>query len=323
MLLVVTNRSELAADYLIIRLRERQVPFRRFNTEELGSTVLASIWLTPTPDGLLTFADGLTLALREVRGVYFHHPQPPSTRGQVVDAECEFADSELLETLRTLWRVIPPEKWLSHPYGLWLADNKVEQLIRARACGLKIPETIIASHTGTIKRFHADHAGQIVVKAVKHGFVNREGGLSLAGTRRVSAQTVEELAKFAPIPAVYQEEVPKDVDLRVVVVRTKVFPVEVDIADEFRAVDWRIAELTGHRVHYSPFALPRNVEGACIELVHSFGLSYASIDMIRSAAGEYVFLELNPTGQWAWLEQLTGVPIRDALIDALLAASAP
>jgi hypothetical protein len=34
--------------------------------------------------------------------------------------------------------------------------------------------------------------------------------------------------------------------------------------------------------------------------------------------GEWVFLEVNPNGQWAWLQDETGLPIASAIADALV-----
>jgi glutathione synthase/RimK-type ligase-like ATP-grasp enzyme len=49
------------------------------------------------------------------------------------------------------------------------------------------------------------------------------------------------------------------------------------------------------------------------------GLSYGAIDMILTPDGRYVFLEINPNGQYYWIEQMTGLPISDAVCDLLIA----
>ena len=55
----------------------------------------------------------------------------------------------------------------------------------------------------------------------------------------------------------------------------------------------------------------------CIKIVKSFELRYSSIDLNKDLTGKYYFLELNPNGQWTWIEQLTGHPIRDSIIEEL------
>ena len=51
----------------------------------------------------------------------------------------------------------------------------------------------------------------------------------------------------------------------------------------------------------------------------AFGLVYGAIDMRLTAEGEYVFLEVNPAGQWLFIEERTGQPITAAVADCLAA----
>ena len=46
-------------------------------------------------------------------------------------------------------------------------------------------------------------------------------------------------------------------------------------------------------------------------------LRYGAIDFICDQQGELWFLEINPNGQWAWIENLTGYPIAAAIADEL------
>jgi glutathione synthase/RimK-type ligase-like ATP-grasp enzyme len=63
--------------------------------------------------------------------------------------------------------------------------------------------------------------------------------------------------------------------------------------------------------------LPADLAERCLELVRAYGLEFAAIDLVRARDGRYVFLEINPNGQWAWLEQVTGLPLRSRLVDLL------
>lgn len=63
---------------------------------------------------------------------------------------------------------------------------------------------------------------------------------------------------------------------------------------------------------YLPHALPKEVQVKCIKLLQTFGLFYGAIDLIRTVDGTYVFLEMHPFGQWAWLQGLCGLPLAEA-----------
>ena len=58
-----------------------------------------------------------------------------------------------------------------------------------------------------------------------------------------------------------------------------------------------------------PFSLPEQVEASLLRLMDRFGINFASLDMILTPEGEFVFLELNPNGAWLWLEFELGLPL--------------
>jgi glutathione synthase/RimK-type ligase-like ATP-grasp enzyme len=114
--------------------------------------------------------------------------------------------------------------------------------------------------------------------------------------------------------------VEKRVELRVTVVGTKVFAAEIDSqATNHTRFDWRRYDLgnTPHRAH----PLPDDVAERCLALTQRLGLSYGAIDLIVTPDGRYVFIEINPNGQYSWIEHCTGLPITDALCDLLMAGA--
>jgi len=63
--------------------------------------------------------------------------------------------------------------------------------------------------------------------------------------------------------------------------------------------------------------VPEPVRHGVRELLRGLGLRFAATDFVVTPAGEWYFLDLNPNGQWAWIEQETGLPICAAIADAL------
>jgi glutathione synthase/RimK-type ligase-like ATP-grasp enzyme len=55
--------------------------------------------------------------------------------------------------------------------------------------------------------------------------------------------------------------------------------------------------------------------------MHKLGLNFGAVDMILTPDGRYVFLEINPNGQWGWVEDLTGMPISEEIIGLLTQSS--
>lgn len=63
--------------------------------------------------------------------------------------------------------------------------------------------------------------------------------------------------------------------------------------------------------------VPDEVAGAVRVMMDRLGLAFGAFDFIVRRDGQWVFIELNPNGQWAWIEQEVGLPISAALADVL------
>jgi glutathione synthase/RimK-type ligase-like ATP-grasp enzyme len=102
-------------------------------------------------------------------------------------------------------------------------------------------------------------------------------------------------------------------DVRVTIVGDRALA--ADIRTSGRTIDWRA--VAPDEVSYRPVAVPERVLNACVELCRQAGLLYAAFDFIRESNGRWVFLEVNPSGQWGWIEQATGLPITQTIVDLL------
>lgn len=116
---------------------------------------------------------------------------------------------------------------------------------------------------------------------------------------------------------VFQELVPKRVELRVVCVGGRFFTGAIDASASARGqVDWRLAEPAEAR--WDPWELPAEVAARLRALLRSLGLVYGAVDLIVRPDGGTVFLEVNPAGEWGMIERDLELPIGAALADALL-----
>ena len=86
------------------------------------------------------------------------------------------------------------------------------------------------------------------------------------------------------------------------------------------ALDWRSDY---DAPTYEVVEVPPDVECGVKELMLSLRLRFGAFDFLVTPEGRWVFLEVNPNGQWAWIEQMTGMPIASALADALTMEANP
>ena len=82
---------------------------------------------------------------------------------------------------------------------------------------------------------------------------------------------------------------------------------------ESTKTDWRKEKL-----EFFIEDIPVEIKEKCILLVKNLNLKFGAIDLIKDKNGNYIFLEINPNGQWAWIENETGLKISDSIINELL-----
>ena len=114
------------------------------------------------------------------------------------------------------------------------------------------------------------------------------------------------------VPILLQEEIEKEADVRVTIVGKNVF--SAMLSQEGKEIDWR-AHNSGAK--WNSFQLPEIIEKMCIKLCEKLKLEFAAIDLVKSVSGDFFFLELNPNGQWVWIEEETGSPISGTIVQHL------
>lgn len=321
MILIVSTELDLHADVVQQELERRRAKYLRFDTEKFPTEIqLEMHFKTSGWNGVLRCADGSNMAISSIRAVYYRRPATSLIDSAVSNPDArKVAEAQCEEVLQGLWRMLNCY-WLSHPLAIRRTGNKMYQLSIARHFGFKIPDTLVTTSPVQAERFFHEHYGQVIVKPLAGiSFVSPQPMGVYAS--RVTQSDLDEidLVKFAP--TLFQEYIPKDVELRVTVVRDRVFAAEIHSqANDKTKDDWRRTspEHIPHRVH----KLPEQIQNQCVSLVRYLGLEFGAIDMIKTPHGHYVFLEINPNGQWLWIEEFTGLPIASTIAEALMKADA-
>ncbi|MDP8910365.1 MAG: MvdD family ATP-grasp ribosomal peptide maturase, partial [Chloroflexota bacterium] len=199
------------------------------------------------------------------------------------------------------------------------ADNKLLQLKWASEVGLPVPETLVTNDEHAVRRFARACTDGFVAKTLSSFVVTDSDGAERAVyTSLVRDEDLEDMSGLRLSPMQFQELVPKAFDVRCTVVGTRVFTAVLEApTHDDGCVDWRIkgSELADA---WLPHALPPHIEVALRALLDRLGLNYGAIDMIVTPEGDYVFLEVNPAGEFLWLDELVSPSISDALADVLV-----
>lgn len=206
--------------------------------------------------------------------------------------------------------------WVSNPYKIRRAENKMLQLKIAESLGLHIPKTLVTSSATEVERFRAE-IGDIIVKPVAKQVIRDDNQKFHAiFTTRIPMNGNVDFSLLASSPAIFQEEIQREVDIRTVVVGDKVFSISIEqIGGKTGDVDYRDGK--GKDLVYKPHRLPENIEKAAVRLVRAFGLEYSAMDFILGKDGIYYFLESNPCGAWVFVQNGGNYPIAECLAKLL------
>jgi len=322
--LVITNDHDEHVDAVIEELDRRAVRVFRFNPEEFtrGASISMDICNgridgeIRTANGQVAFHDICAAWYRRSRALFAPLPSMNALCGDLenfVTVQSNAALSGLFSGLQTLW--------VGQPFRLRQADVKAVQLAQASNAGLTTPKTLISNDASRVSAF-VEALGYTDC-AIKPLVATRVDGEEVA---RLPITTIlprgHALDSAALSPTIFQPYIEKAYELRCVVMGERIFTAKMDTqAHESTRTDWRagLVEQMRHEV----FDLPDRVQAGLHRLMSSFGINFASIDMIVTPEGDFVFLDLNPNGQWLWLEEELGLPLVAAMADLLTTDYSP
>ena len=251
---------------------------------------------------------GRSVTLSDATAVWWRRPQLVDVASIAADDARGFAYGEWHEALGALHELVPCP-WMNSPPLDAAASRKTWQLTVARSLGLRVPRTLVPSDPGRARQFIDEVGlGRVVYKIfAATEQVWRE-------TRRVTAENLEVLDTVRLAPVIFQELIPAVADIRVTVVGYSMFAMVIDSSDSGYDVDFR---LNMARSRTWGTELPQAVADTLRALMKEFGLVYGAIDLRLTPDGQYVFLEVNPAGEFLFVEAGSGHPVTEAVADWL------
>ncbi|MBD0842245.1 ATP-grasp ribosomal peptide maturase [Streptomyces sp. TRM68416] len=305
--LVCTECEDATADLVITELNRRRVPVLRFDPgRDFPSPVVLAAHVGVGGWGGRLSVGERTADLSAVRALYHRRPSPYLTGSG--EQAARFAAQENRRGLGGVLGALPGCLYLSHPQAIARAEYKPAQLDAATRVGLTVPPTLITNHPVEAKAFCA--AQPTIYKPLHAAAYEVEGEPAGIWAAPVEAGEIDGAVSHSA--HLFQAQVPKVADVRAVVVGDQVFSARITAPPG--VVDWR-AEYQS--LTYEPVVCPEEIRGALLRFLAAFGLNFGAFDFAVTADGGWWFLECNPNGQWAWLEDAAGLPITTAIADLL------
>lgn len=183
--------------------------------------------------------------------------------------------------------------------------NKLTVLFRAQALGIDIPKTKILTQSEQALSFLQFEKNNVITKAVTESIMlpdkigSREYYVNY--TEKVYKEDFKRSESF--FPSLFQEALDKKFELRIFYLAGKFFSMAIfSQLDEQTSVDFR--EYNYKKPNRTvPFNLPELIKDKLKKLMSVLNLDTGSIDMVVTKNERYVFLEVNPVGQFGMVSK--------------------
>jgi glutathione synthase/RimK-type ligase-like ATP-grasp enzyme len=242
-----------------------------------------------------------TISNETTKSIYYRKPAFPDTSEFDIEYR-RMINSDILAIIDGLTNSFDGVV-LSKPYLLRRAENKVYQLVYAQKHSILMPESFVGNNN------HWEHLSKPrIIKPLSVGKITTPSGISIIQTNLMHDEDSYDSIELTPV--YIQNYVQKSYEVRVTVIDDNFFAVKI-ISDN--SVDWR----NGNN-QYELIDIPEDIKECIQKMMKDFQLRFGAIDYIVGEDGKWYFLEINPNGQWQWLESILNLSISDCIMRVLI-----
>jgi ATP-GRASP peptide maturase of grasp-with-spasm system len=320
MTLILTQNTEDCTNLVIDWFLYNSHKYIRINTENLIQEIDISI-SSESDEFCLSFSNLPELNINEISGIWFR-------KGEIIlDIDPYLKDNNLknhLQYLSNEWNTVANyfyniilQKSNTSCIGIndQLKSNKLISLHKAQKAGLKIPETIITSRKKNIDSFLLQKE-KLIIKGIQEVITFKENGI-IYGTFTEGISNTSFIRNDINFPSCFQEQIEKKADLRIFYLKKQTYTTAIFNTTD--TVDYRKNYHLNQRA--VPFKLPNQIEDRLIVFMEEMGLDTGSIDMIYTKNKEFVFIEVNPFGQYSGYSYDCNYNLEKAIAETLMTNS--
>lgn len=257
--------------------------------------------------------------IKGIKSVWYRKPYIPEREDlNVPVTHKDYAYTAVRKHIVDLYGMFQDAFWLSDYFVMLKAEIKPRQLELAARLGFNVPKTLSTSSSTAATAFLKE-VGDAVTKSMATTLPIVNNKVQYFYTTKIAAGDSVDLSGLHVGPAIFQKTIDVEKGLRITIVDNKVFAAAVrdkNHKDHPAIIDWRRAYVGGE-LRFEAFDLPKSLQRQCLALTKALNLRFGAIDLLLDKNGTYWFLEINPNGQWAFIEEDTGHPIGKAVADLL------
>lgn len=249
----------------------------------------------------------------EIDIAWYLRPQKPVPLNAQSELEARFTLNESKAALDMLYSALRC-RWIARKEIVsFLEENKFYQQMIAHECGLVVPQTLVSNDSHRVIAFSSNEE-KLVLKTLGFTELSEKGNLFIYSQLFDKKEMENRAQGISSCPVFCQKYIPKKFEYRVMVIGKKVLACRIDSqASEKTKHDWRHYDFD--KVAHLQVDLPSEVCGKLLAFMRKIDLQYGAIDLIETPSNDFVFLEINPSGQWEWIHVLAGLDIPTAVVD--------
>lgn len=312
-LLIITNKKDITTDLVVKKLNARGLSFFRFNTEDFASYE-SNISLIDKSKSFIKSANKY-LNFDSINSVWYRRPKLNTFDDNSFSIENkQFIQREVNSFLFSIWAILDKKRWINNPFYLYKAERKAYQLLVAQKVKFNIPETIITNSFEEFNKFILNNENKVIVKPISHGGYGTNNEYSIFTIDLEENQYTYSEKDIKISPFILQSKINKKYDIRVTVFGDTIFAHKIIIQNVDNAdIDWRVYNPID--LEYKGIILPDDIKLKIFKFMSFMKLSYGAFDFIIDKNDNWIFIEINPSGQFAWLEIATGDDLINELIN--------
>jgi glutathione synthase/RimK-type ligase-like ATP-grasp enzyme len=298
--LIITSSIDVTVDY-IIKKYNKVANFFRFNVDMLNQYEIGVVneygWYIKNK------LSGFCLYKRDVYSIYYRKPIFPN----LGDYEIQYRNM-IQRDIDCFINGIANDfegKVLSKPYILRNTENKVFQLLYAIKQGFNIPKSFIGNDNNIAEIFSGKCS---IIKPLTIGKTYSNNCCEIYQTNMFS-EFNEDISLTPIYLQLYQK---KQYEVRLTIINKDVYAVRIDCDNK---IDWR-KDYSSHR--YTVIDCPLTIKNLCYKMLEDLELKFGAFDFIVDEEDNWVFLEVNPNGQWQWLEEKLNLNISEKIVEYLV-----
>lgn len=238
--------------------------------------------------------------------------------------DLEAANRECRHFLNALRFSVAQNSFWINPYDREIMVNsKAVQLRLADEAGLCIPPTLMSNDADQVRAFISDYE-RVIYKPYFPERWDEDEQVRYTFTKEVSLMDITDTEALQFCPGIFQPMIDKAYEVRLTFMGHEALAARIDIPEPGEAqIDWRVSHVSQDDIHLSPCAVPDDVKAGCLAMMAKTGSVFGCFDFIVDYQGQWHFLEVNPMGQFLWVELMCPeIPMLETFCNFLLSGQA-